>query len=118
MYTRTLYRETAIEYVCQGFERYLRLNAEIQVASKNITQTLCEAPIRDKTASAYYPGITGGVLALFAYTLRMVSRMPCLGGGLGWDDAVLTVAMLEVIAMTVLVKVCESMSRYLNRIDC
>lgn len=38
----------------------------------------------------------------------MVSRMPCLGGGLGWDDLILTVAMLEVIAMTVLVKVCKS----------
>jgi hypothetical protein len=30
----------------------------------------------------------------------MVSRLPRFGGQLGWDDAVLTVAMLEVIPLS------------------
>jgi len=49
-----------------------------------------------------YSGVIGGVLALLAYALRMVSRLPQFGGQFGWDDAVLTIAMLEVIPLSVL----------------
>jgi hypothetical protein len=37
----------------------------------------------------------------------MTSRLPQFGGQLGWDDAVITVAMLEVIPLSVLSVVCE-----------
>ena len=77
-------------------------------ASQNATQTLCKQPVRNESKTVSYSGVIGGVLALLAYTLRMVSRMPRFGGQLGWDDAVLTVAMLEVIPLSVLSVVCKN----------
>jgi hypothetical protein len=77
-------------------------------ASQNATQTLCKQPVRNDSKTVSYSGVIGGVLALLAYALRMVSRMPRFGGQLGWDDAVLTVAMLEVIPLSVLSVVCKN----------
>lgn len=53
-----------------------------------------------------YTGVIGGLLALLAYILRMMSRLPQFGGQFGWDDAVITVAMLEVIPLSVLSVIC------------
>lgn len=72
-------------------------------ATKNSTQTLCSAPVRDESHIVSHAGIAGGVLAVFAYILRMVSRLPYFGGNnLGWDDAIISIAVLEVIPLTVL----------------
>ncbi|KAH9845359.1 Glucose-methanol-choline (GMC) oxidoreductase [Teratosphaeria destructans] len=73
-----------------------------QLSTKNTTQTICSRPIRDRTKAVSVPGVVGGVLAVIAYVLRMVSRLPCFGDQLGWDDLVLGIAVLEVIGLTAL----------------
>lgn len=88
--------------------RGCRVNhADFSSASQNATQTLCKQPVRNESKTVSYLGVVGGVLALLAYVLRMTSRLPQFGGQLGWDDAVITVAMLEVIPLSVLSVVCE-----------
>lgn len=82
--------------------------ADCNVASQNATKVLCSAPIRDESNVVSYSGVIGGVLAVVAYLLRMASRLPRFGGSLGWDDAVITLAILEVIPLSVLSVVCES----------
>ena len=47
------------------------------------------------------------MLAVVAYLLRMTSRLPRFGGSLGWDDAVITIAVLEVIPLSVLSVICK-----------
>jgi hypothetical protein len=81
-------------------------NTDYPSASQNATQTLCKQPVRNESKTVSYSGVIGGVLALLAYILRMVSRLPQFGGQFGWDDAVITVAMLEVIPLSVLSVVC------------
>lgn len=44
---------------------------------------------------------------MMAYILRMVSRFPTFGGQLGWDDALMTFAILEVIPLTVFSVICK-----------
>ena len=63
--------------------------------------------MRDESHVVSYVGVAGGVLAVAAYALRMVSRLPCFGGTLGWDDAVMTIAVLEVIPLTVFSVICK-----------
>lgn len=83
------------------------MGADTVTATKNATETLCQQPVRDRTKAVSYPGVIGGVLALIAYLVRMVSRLPRFGSKPGWDDAVMTFAMMEVIALTVLSVVCK-----------
>ncbi|KAF2142053.1 GMC oxidoreductase [Aplosporella prunicola CBS 121167] len=73
-----------------------------QLTTKNATESLCDAPIRDNTKAVSYTGVIGGIIALVAYILRMVSRLPQFGGKVGWDDAVMTFAVLLVIPLTCL----------------
>jgi hypothetical protein len=87
-------------------QKYHFINADYLSASQNATQTLCKQPVRNESKTVSYSGVIGGVLALLAYILRMVSRLPQFGGQFGWDDAVITVAMLEVIPLSVLSVVC------------
>jgi len=77
------------------------------VASQNATKTLCSAPVRDESNVVSYSGVIGGALAVLAYILRMTSRLPRFGDSLGWDDAVITIAVLEVIPLLVLSVVCK-----------
>jgi hypothetical protein len=76
--------------------------ADRNIASQNATSVLCSAPVRDGSNVVSYIGVIGGVLAVIAYLMRMTSRLPRFGGSLGWDDAVITVAMFEVIPLSVL----------------
>ncbi|GAB1732553.1 hypothetical protein NU195Hw_g5600t1 [Hortaea werneckii] len=72
-----------------------------QLSTKNATDLLCSRPVRDDSKSVSYVGVAGGILAVIAYILRMISRLPTFGGQLGWDDALMTFAILEVIPLTV-----------------
>lgn len=91
--------------------------SDLGTGSKNATSTLCSAPIRDDTRAVSYAGVIGGVLALIAYIMRMVSRMPRFGGSLGWDDAVITIAMLEIIPLTVFSVIRESLPSFAERLS-
>lgn len=37
----------------------------------------------------------------------MISRLPFFGGTFGWDDAFITIAVIEIIPLTVLSVICE-----------
>jgi hypothetical protein len=63
--------------------------------TKNITSTLCEEPIRDRTAVVSVVGVVGGVIAVIAFVLRMISRLPRFGGQFGMDDAVMMLAIVS-----------------------
>lgn len=40
-------------------------------------------------------GVAGGALALFAFVLRMIARLPCCGGQFGMDDLAMIVTMVR-----------------------
>ncbi|RMX97551.1 hypothetical protein D0868_10588 [Hortaea werneckii] len=85
-----------------------------QLSTKNATDLLCSRPIRNESKSVSYVGVAGGILAMIAYILRMVSRFPTFGGQLGWDDALMTFAIIEVIPLTVFSVICKEMSPVLE----
>jgi NADH:ubiquinone oxidoreductase subunit 6 (subunit J) len=74
------------------------------VATKNVTSTLCQAPVRDHTYLVSYIGIAGAIIAFVAYLLRIGSK--AVGDGsfftnLGWDDGVITIAVAVMIPLSV-----------------
>ncbi|RAO64886.1 uncharacterized protein BHQ10_000898 [Talaromyces amestolkiae] len=69
-------------------------------ATKNVTSTLCGAPIRDRTAVVSVAGLAGGALAIVFFLLRMVTRLPRFGVSFGLDDAVLTFVIGLAIVLT------------------
>ncbi|KXT09771.1 hypothetical protein AC579_6150 [Pseudocercospora musae] len=78
-----------------------------QLTTKNTTDTLCSRPIRDQTHIVSYAGVIGCIIALIAYLIRMVSKVsfPCyeemrIYNQLWWDDAVITLAMAEIISVS------------------
>ncbi|KAF2091595.1 hypothetical protein K490DRAFT_31609, partial [Saccharata proteae CBS 121410] len=54
--------------------------------AENVTQTICGAPVRDRTDLAGTIGVTGGIIALLAFIMRMMASLPVVGRPLGWDD--------------------------------
>ncbi|GAD97455.1 predicted protein [Paecilomyces variotii No. 5] len=72
------------------------------LTTKNVTSTACGAPVRDKSKAISIAGVAGGVIALIAVILRLLARLPQLGGGFGLDDVAMIVTMLLVIPLSVL----------------
>jgi hypothetical protein len=64
------------------------------LATKNVTMTMCDAPIRDRTAAVWVAGVVGGVLAVVAFTIRMMTRLPLFGGQFGLDDLTMVLVMV------------------------
>lgn len=64
------------------------------LTTENFTQTTCQTPVRNRSKEASYTAVGGAILALVAVTLRLISKLPVLGGGFGADDATLIVAMV------------------------
>ncbi|GAB1212505.1 hypothetical protein ATERTT37_001644 [Aspergillus terreus] len=73
---------------------------------QNVTSQACHAPIRDRTKAVSITGVAGGAIALLAYILRMIARLPCMGGKLGLDDWTMTATILyfwdELIYLSIL----------------
>jgi hypothetical protein len=63
-------------------------------ATKNVSATNCGAPIRDRTKAVSIAGLAGGALALLAFFLRIIARLPCCGGTIGWDDWTMALTMV------------------------
>ncbi|GIK00967.1 hypothetical protein Aspvir_004997 [Aspergillus viridinutans] len=72
------------------------------LATKNVTSSACGLPIRDRTRVVSIAGVAGGVLALVAFALRMIARLPCCGGQFGMDDLAMIVTMALVIPLSAL----------------
>ncbi|EOD52742.1 cfem domain-containing protein [Neofusicoccum parvum] len=75
------------------------LTAQVEacvLTSCKVKEQLC------MTKAVSVSGIVGGIFALIAYVLRMVSRLPHFGGTLGWDDAAMTFVVVLVAPLTCL----------------
>lgn len=99
------------EYDCPPFP-LVSIQVKIfwpRTATKNVTSTLCGAPIRDRTAVVSVAGVVGGALAVAFFLLRMVTRLPRFGVTFGLDDAVLT---FVVVSFWLHVSPCLKMQRY------
>lgn len=75
------------------------------IAMKNITETMCGKPVRDRTHVIAYSGIGGMAVAIAAYLVRIFSKihMPSQGltffTELWWDDFVMTIGMMFLIPL-------------------
>ncbi|CAG8052529.1 unnamed protein product [Penicillium olsonii] len=72
------------------------------LTTKNVTTSLCEAPIRDRTKVVSVAGLAGGIIALVAFILRMVARLRCCGGVFGMDDLTMMLTMCLLIPLSAL----------------
>jgi hypothetical protein len=69
-------------------------SASNEPATKNVSATNCGAPIRDRTKAVSIAGLAGGALALLAFCLRIIARLPCCGGTIGMDDWTMALTMV------------------------
>ncbi|CAG8198056.1 unnamed protein product [Penicillium salamii] len=72
------------------------------LTTKNVTTSLCGAPVRDRTKVVSAAGLAGGIIALIAFILRMVARLRCCGGVFGMDDLTMMLTMCLLIPLSVL----------------
>ncbi|KAL4789540.1 hypothetical protein BDV19DRAFT_396942 [Aspergillus venezuelensis] len=72
------------------------------LTTKNVTQTACGAPIRDRAKLVSVTGVVGGVLALLVFIMRICARLPYFGGQLGADDWTMGLAMCCIIPLSAL----------------
>ncbi|KAF7179935.1 hypothetical protein CNMCM7691_008987 [Aspergillus felis] len=87
-----------------SLETCVKANCTIResLATKNVTSSACGLPIRDRTRAVSITGAAGGVLALIAFALRMIARLPYCGGQFGKDDLAMIVTMSLVIPLSAL----------------
>lgn len=64
------------------------------VAANRYLQNLLQAPVRDVTWVGTHTCLTMGLFALVVYLLRLVARLPQLGGQWGLDDWAITLSMV------------------------
>lgn len=64
------------------------------LTTKNVSMTMCGAPIRDKSALPLYIGLVFGGLALLAFILRACFWVVQHGRKMGWDDYFAILAVL------------------------
>lgn len=55
---------------------------------------MCDMPVRDRTHIVSICGLAGLGLAFLAFALRIIARLPCCGGQLGWDDWTMGLTMV------------------------
>ncbi|KKK16523.1 hypothetical protein ARAM_003075 [Aspergillus rambellii] len=72
------------------------------LTTKNVTSTACGAPVRDRSTVITVAGLTGGGIALLAFLLRVLARLPCCGGQFGMDDWTMALTMCCMIPLSVL----------------
>jgi hypothetical protein len=69
-------------------------NLLTDTAAKKFLQELLGAPIRDKTKQGTYTSLIVGGVAVLAFILRAIARLPQFGGKWGADDWVMTAAIV------------------------
>jgi hypothetical protein len=55
--------------------------------------------VRDQTKVVSYISLIAGGIAVLAFILRLIARLPCFGGIWGWDDYAIVVAMVSSVAI-------------------
>ncbi|PGH09595.1 hypothetical protein AJ79_05651 [Helicocarpus griseus UAMH5409] len=72
------------------------------LTTKRISDIQCGRPVRDRTKLISVIGVVGGILALIAFILRMMARLPVFNGGqFGMDDAMIVLAMMFTVPFSV-----------------
>jgi hypothetical protein len=75
--------------------------------TKNVTMTMCGAPVRDKHLQPLIIGLVGGALAGLAFIMRLCSTFSKSGGRtLGLDDHMATAAVVLSVPPTVFSLTC------------
>jgi hypothetical protein len=69
---------------------------------KNFTATACQRPIRNATKKVSYPAIAGMILAIIAVALRVIYRLPGIGGHFGSDDVTIICSTIVMIPLSIL----------------
>lgn len=69
--------------------------------TKNVTLSSCGAEHRDRTKHVSYIGVGGAIIALIAIVMRLLARLPALGGDFGWDDAVMLLTLVGSLLLVV-----------------
>ncbi|KAG9698227.1 CFEM domain-containing protein, partial [Aureobasidium melanogenum] len=69
--------------------------------TKNVSSTMCGAPVRNQTLKPLLIGVIGGAIALMIFILRMCSALPVAGRPMGWDDYAICVAVALGVPPTV-----------------
>jgi hypothetical protein len=96
MHSPIVHTETSFGYVLCYVDTHRRANK--WVAAQNITETLCEHPIRDIThITPIVTGVSGG-LAIFAVVVRTIIA----GAGIATDDILVIVALITALPMGIL----------------
>ncbi|KAG9606556.1 hypothetical protein KCV01_g5664, partial [Aureobasidium melanogenum] len=69
--------------------------------TKNVSSTMCGAPVRDQTLKPLLIGVIGGAIALLIFILRLCSALPVAGRLMGWDDYAMCIAVALGVPPTV-----------------
>ncbi|GIZ36963.1 hypothetical protein CKM354_000042700 [Cercospora kikuchii] len=79
------------------------------LTTKNISDTICEKPIRDKSGIATGSGVGGMIFAIVAVIIRIISKIHIQTGGgaalttdLWWDDLAVAISLVFVIGFCIL----------------
>lgn len=61
--------------------------------TKNVSSTMCGAPVRNETLKPLLVGVIGGAITLMIFILRLCSGLPVGGRVMGWDDYAICIAV-------------------------
>jgi hypothetical protein len=67
----------------------------MEAAAKKFLEQLMGAPVRNKTELGTLTTLNVGGVAVLAYILRAIARLPTFGGNWGPDDWVMTAAIVQ-----------------------
>lgn len=56
---------------------------------------MCDMPVRDRTKLVSVIGLAGVGIAFLVFCLRIIARLPCCGGQIGWDDTTMALTMVR-----------------------
>jgi hypothetical protein len=84
--------------------------------TKNVSSTMCGAPVRNETLKPLLVGVIGGAIALVLFILRLCACLPVGGRPMGWDDYAICVAVALGTPPTVFSVLCRSHSVTISHI--
>lgn len=79
------------------------------IETKNVSSKGCGVPERYNGKKFIVGGITGCVIAVVSYILRMVASIGKRGRQVSWDDATMAVVLALAIPPTVFIKNCKNL---------
>lgn len=75
--------------------------------TKNVSMTMCGAPVRDKSVQPIAIALVFGIMALIAFILRVCAVLANSGRSVGLDDCMISLAVALAVLPTVFAFTCE-----------